>query len=209
MNVEIVNEIAQEDLDYMVNTIKNCELANFEKLGQGWYSNVYGYEKYAVKILKDSYDFDNHECRDVKVLKDLSDLECVPTLYAVIDNRIMITERVFGVTVSDVYECNEKAVDVDLNHSFLDKFEEYLIDVIVGGYSPQDLHGENVMIDLNTNKPKFVDTGWFRRNNREFDLIDFIEMDSIKSDVGYYRAMNSCGARIRTILANKELQGVY
>lgn len=197
--IEIVNHINYDDLSFIVHNIDRIEMGTnrntFEKLGEGSYGTVYGYKNYAIKRLYDS-DFDNKGyCNDIQALKDLAHLDCIPSLYAVINNDVIITERIFGVTVDEYcngyhYEGNKSLI----NESFVRKWDEALFNVILNGYSPEDLHESNVMIEFETCRPMFIDLGFFRKHNTSYD---FNDEDSIRSNEGYSKANRWTGKTIR------------
>lgn len=144
----------------------------FKKLGQGYFGIVFAYKNYAVKYVKggaDSYsDYNNQknikELADATVLKRIHHLECVPTLYAVIDNNTVIMEKIDGMTIQ---EYREQMLDIDKLDNFIcDDFVElhsdYMKDILLCGMIPNDLHSSNVMVERITGKPKIIDVGLFK-----------------------------------------------
>lgn len=195
-NVEIVNDINHDDLCTIISTLYDCSYsdAKFEFLGSGSYGDVYGYKEYAIKKLFESEEFNHSRCNDIQPLKDLAHLSCIPKLYAIIDDDTIVVERIFGATVDQC--CNEgKMLDkITIDESLVEKWDEALLEVISNGYSPDDLHESNVMIEIGTNRPVFVDLGWFYKHNGEYDVND---KNSLKSDKNYYRANQWAGRAIR------------
>src|SRR5690606_24508914 len=94
--VEIIENMSMDDLYAIIDELNNNNFRNFEKIGSGSYGHVWGYGDYAIKKFKDRNDKQN---RDIQVLKDIGHLDCIPTLYAVIDDHVMILERVKGKTI--------------------------------------------------------------------------------------------------------------
>lgn len=178
--VEIVNDISGEDLAIIVNAVtdikeNDCIPSSFELIGTGTYSGVYGYKNYAIKILglgrrKRDYTFNsNSDCNDIDVMKNLDALECIPKLYAIINSDVIIVERIDGYTIGELREGLEdgKSYDININWGIIDEFDNALLDVVFNGYSPDDLHEYNVMIDKSSNKLKFVDVGWFFKIDKD------------------------------------------
>lgn len=191
-SIELVNDIPYEDLDVILKFInddryfieKKNEFKDFKFIGKGSYGMVYGYKGYAIKHMSvREFTEDSTECNDVAVLKDLGHLDCIPSLYAVINSNVMIVERIKGLTVREL--CIEGLTNgnIIMDETFVSKWDESLLEVIENGYSPRDLHESNIMIEEHTNKPKFVDVGWFIKHGCTYD-----SKDSMMSNEGYQRA---------------------
>lgn len=127
----------------------------FERIGSGTYGTVYGYKNYAIKFIENERDKQN---KDIEVLKEISYLHCIPTLYAVIDNKIIIVERIEGQTVTQYIANYENPYNID--ERIIDELDEALKTVVKAGYNPRDLHKKNVMITPDA-EIKLVDVGWF------------------------------------------------
>ena len=165
--VEIVNPIGKDFLKEVVNAYLMNDFQNrFDILGSGSYGYVYGFDEYAIKFI---YDLSEMElaCNDVEVLKSLSHLNFIPKLYAVIDDVVLIVERIFGKTVMDYVAMPNNPYNI--NESILDEFENALFEIIKCGYTPYDLHKNNVMIDKN-GKIKIVDVGFFKLHEYDGDI---------------------------------------
>lgn len=155
--IDIFNEISKDDLDYIVKLHKRGILSqNLEPLGTGAFGTVYGYKDYAIKVIYDINDKNN----DIDVLLDLSHLDFFPKLYATIDDKIIISERIYGDTVREyVYYDYENSLNLD--RSIIDTIKNYFTKIIENGYIPYDMHGSNIMICKKTKMPKIVDLGLF------------------------------------------------
>lgn len=197
-SVEMVTNMPIEDIYYLLDLIDSSQwgMANafetLEWIGSGSFGRVYGYKDYAIKYLKDINDDNN----DIDVLKALKHIEAIPTLYAVIDDRILIMERVYGMTVRDY--CNYGKDDNNkygLDWGFMNDFDNALLEVVKAGYSPHDMHESNVMIDSRTKKPRLVDVGFFKPHNEEYDNYDIHTIKN--SDRGYSNADRWTGTALR------------
>jgi tRNA A-37 threonylcarbamoyl transferase component Bud32 len=195
--VELVNEIPMEDVETILKSYEG-NFGSLRMIGSGSYGDVFGYEQYAIK----RFQYESSMNRDIDVLKDISHLDFIPTLYAVIDDCVMIMERVEGKTVRDY--CNYGMDDgniANVDHSFIEMFEENLIEVIKNGYSPEDLHESNVMIDFKTNTLKMVDVGYFKKHYSDYDNFD---IHSIKKNVGYSTANTWTGRALQRYIDKQQ-----
>lgn len=168
--IEVVNPIRKDFLKEVVNAYLMDDFQNrFDILGSGSYGYVYGFDEYAIKFI---YDISEMEfaCNDVEVLKSLSHLNFIPKLYAVIDDIVLIVERVFGKTVMDYVVMPNNPYNI--NESILDEFESALFEIIKCGYTPYDLHRGNVMIDKN-GRIKIVDVGFFKLHEYDGDIHEY------------------------------------
>lgn len=206
--VEYFNEIPYEDLKCIMEGVSNLdkhkEDVNLKKIGQGSSSKVYSYKNYAVKKLIEGYEFGTSRDNDVSVLKDLSHLDCIPTIYAVLNNSTLIMQLVNGVTVNDFCEGSIKHRNITVDDEFVEKWDDALLSIIAGGYSPHDLHEHNVMIEEGTSNPIMVDTGWFFKHGNEYDIRD---KDSLRSNESYSRANRWAGRVIRDYVENQRIYG--
>lgn len=195
-NIEIIEDIPHHDVMHIVRLYENDELdGELAILGRGVCGKVYGYKNYAIKKFHASRYKDN---KDIQILKDLRHLDCVPNIYAVIDDGgLIIMERVFGMTVGS-YVDNDRENSLNIGEEFMEKWRKALKDVIKAGYSPQDMHGHNVMIDTRTIEPKLVDVGFFTKRTHSDTYIDFEE------DSGYKTAEQMCGSELRIYLKKME-----
>lgn len=194
-DVELINEIPQQDLDYMMNLIEKGKRAldkELERLGRGAYGTVYGYKDYAIKILngyEEGFNSCDAETNDGDILEGLQSVKYVPKLYAKIENRAIIVSRVRGLTVSEYVKAmrNGKCENF-INPSFNTAFEEALKDVVMLGYKPYDLHDCNVMIDYDNGLPIIVDVGLFSRWDKSFKDRNSIDLRDTypTSDAMYY-----------------------
>ena len=201
-DVEIVNHIDYDDLRFIIDSLNSgriCDMNNaydngLEVLGSGSYGDVYGYKGYAIKKLYGDNNFEKKRCNDIQSMKDLSHLSCIPKLYAIVGGDIIIIERIFGVTVNQY--CNEGIDDdsITVDESFVEKWDNALLDVISNGYSPDDLHEHNVMIEFETNRPVLVDLGWFHKHGMHYDTND---KNDLRSNDSYLKANRWAGQVIR------------
>lgn len=195
-NVEVISDMPIEDLNYIVDAVKNDALDYLPKLGSGSYGDVYEYKGYAIKTLfrEDDEFKDDGRNNDVQALKDLSHLDCVPKIYAVINNKTMIVERIQGLRIKDVCEYGKAMDGVCLDRQFKRRFDDSLTNIILGGYSPEDVHEGNVMIEAGTNLPKIIDTGWFKRHHENCEEAT---VEELKCNVeGYSKAQRWAGYAI-------------
>lgn len=201
INVEVVNDIPQEDLDYIVNLYEHGNLGGLDFLGKGEYGYVYGYKNYAIKKI---YDTDPHGSADARVLKDISHLDSVVTLYAVIDNYTLITERIEGRTLRNYMEISTDN-PLNLGEDTLEQFNEALMDIIQLGYTPWDMHGDNIMVDKDGNI-KIVDVGFFKKHGVDFDRFGEDKHTYITSDRGYSQAQNLAGSELRNYIKRMKMR---
>lgn len=207
MKVEIFNHIPQSDLDYIIqNYSEGTAEKNFETLGRGAYGKVLGYKNYAIKRFHDSTSRSN---RDISVLKDIGYLDCLPNIYACVENpdaqyKIMITERVKGITIGDYLE-KDKCNTANVDFNFVKKFENALLKVVEAGYNPQDIHNFNVMIDMERKEPIIVDVGLFYKHGKKYKTIEEMRKnDSYRSAVGW--TGDSLKKYIKAIMAKYEVR---
>lgn len=203
MSIEIFSHIPEVDFNHMTEMIRRDNLAIFDRLGSGSYSSVYGYKGYAIKQLQEDYTFDDGENNDVEILKNLSHLDCLPKLYAVIDDNVMIVERIRGLTVGAITDKGVKNDSINLDERFKEKFDLSLKQIIESGYSPRDLHENNVMIEEITNNPKIIDVGWFKKHHWKDN--DYSDVEEIAESVdGYTGAHRWTGGAIDRYLRQRE-----
>src|SRR6185312_6553113 len=193
--VELVTNMPQEDIYHIMDLYNEGSLHKLKRIGRGSYGSVYGYKDFAIKEFHDSSDELN---RDIDVLKSLKHLDCIPTLYAVIDNSVVIMERVYGKTIRQYcHNGEDNNNEYGIDESFIEKWENALLEVVKAGYSPDDLHESNVMIDERTIEPKLVDVGWFFKHNSNYDNFDIHKM---KTDYGYSRAQMWTGDALKSYI---------
>lgn len=169
--VRVYNSISADDLSHIYQLYKEGRWEELELLGSGAVSRVFGYKDYAIKVAK------KKELWDIPILKSLQGMPCIPILYATIDKKVIIMERVRGVTVYDYIYQNErgmKKVDQFIHPDFNEIYKEGLTDIIKAGYSPKDLHEANVMINQ-TGRPVIIDVGSFEKLDGDFSLEDDID----------------------------------
>lgn len=181
MIINVYNDIAQEDLDYIVKLHKLDKMhEELYILGDGASGVVFGYKDYAIKSLFDSND--SNDSNDIEALIDLSHLDFIPKIYATINNEVIIVEKIEGITVK--HYCN-----TDLNNSlnidedFMEIINEYVIEIVANGYIPKDMHGDNIMICEYTGRPIIVDLGWFIKHDNDMDDIN---IDSLSGESDAY-----------------------
>lgn len=197
MDIQIVNPILQEDLDDISSKFIKGELSDFQKIGSGSYGTVYGYKDYAIKLI---YNEDDGVNRDIEVLKDISHLPFIPTLYAIINNKVLISERIYGKTV-EMYTCR-KENPYNIDERILDEWHNCLFTIIREGYSPDDLHENNVMISRD-GRIKIVDVGWFFKHGQE---PNHYNETSVRSEYGYERAEVWSGNALKRYIHRLEEQ---
>lgn len=159
--IRIINDIPLEVVNHIYNVYKNEEWHKLDCIGRGASGKVYQYRDYAVKRLLRK----NVKHKDIEILEALQGVSCIPTLFATIDERVIIMDRVKGVTL---YQYIYGNVKIHIDPKFDKLYEQGLIEIIKVGYSPKDLHEENIMIDQN-GKPVIVDVGLFQRVERDLD----------------------------------------
>lgn len=189
--------ISREDVDYIIDLFNNDRLGELEVIGTGSYSNVYGYKNYAIKMIKNE---NNEENRDIGVLKDISHLSCIPTLYATYGKKLIISERIIGKTVDQYRRTLDNPFNID--RTVIDRWSKALFDIVREGYSPDDLHEHNVMIDVQ-GEIKVVDVGWFFKHENDYDNFN---VHSVKSDYGYRRAEGWAGDILRHYINRLEIK---
>lgn len=184
IKTEIINPIPKTVLNHILNLYETRNLYKLEEIGSGSCGHVFAYGKYAIKYIYD--DTDDACNNDVEVLKEISHLDSIPTLYAVIEDRLLIVERIVGKTVRDYVNIYGNPYNV--NESILDQWENALIDILKLGYSPYDLHESNVMIDIKGNI-KIIDVGFFKKHGCG-DCLDY-------DNTGYRSAQRWTGEVLR------------
>lgn len=195
-NVEIVNHIPQEDLQHIVELYNEDSLNSLDKLGRGSYGTVYGYKGYAIKKI---FDTDPFASDDAKVLKDISHLDSVITLYAIINDDMIVTERVEGQTIRSYTETSINN-PLKLGNDTVEQFDKALLDIVKLGYTPWDMHGANVMVNQD-GKIKIVDVGFFKKHGETYD--DNEEF-TYKSNQGYSQAQNLAISELKNYLRREQ-----
>lgn len=208
--VEIINEIPDEYLLQIIGRYDNYiggysnDLFDLKLLGEGKSGYVFEFEKYAVKLIvnKESGITDRKQ-NDIQALKDLNHLDCIPTLYAVINEELIIMEKINGYTVNDYCSKNgDNFLNIDDN--FLDKWYNTLFTIIENGYTPDDLHDDNVMIDAERIRPVIVDLGWFDKHNKKYS-----SLEEMKRNKGFENSEMWAGYMLnKYIQRNKKLVNV-
>lgn len=177
--VKIVTPLPLMDMQAILNGMNQYEQTrkapdDFEVLGQGYFGEVFGYKGYALKYVsggQSSYSGygetgnTNGEILDAFVLRELQCVPAIPRLYGVIDNKIIIMEKVDGMTVR---QYKDQMEDVDKMDNFIDvnyikEHKEIIKDILMAGWIPVDLHRDNVMIDRKTGRPRIIDVGLFKK----------------------------------------------
>lgn len=208
LKTEIISPIPLDDLQHIVKKIeenrekifpkpdKNEYIRNnqrryqgylpLEFIGSGTYGLVYGYKDYAIKVNKRVFpsEFEiRNQVNDKNALKKLNHVSCLPKLYAIIEDDIIIMERIRGRTVEDYFwEGGYKTNPID-NMAF-ESIRDDLYEIVSSGFTPYDVHDKNVMIDYITGKLKIIDTGYFREEKT-------CEHSDIEENSGYRQAIES------------------
>lgn len=186
-DIEIVNEMDLVDLTHILECYcqwKENEyvgrLGDFTHLGSGTYGIVYGYKNFAIKRIKERSLKGVNE--DATILKELSHLDFIPKLYAVIDDSLIIMERIEGDTVDWHHMSRENFLKLD--YRIIDSFEDKLYEIYNSGWIPNDLHEGNVMICEKTRDIKIIDVGAFYKRIPSYDYDEFVEMNDAMDWVG-------------------------
>lgn len=158
-DVEIFNNANRDDINEINDMLISGDIQKLRVLGTGAEGIVYEYGDYAIKVNKYG-DY----LTDCKILKDLHQLDFLPKLYAIIEDKAIISEKINGNTMSTIMK-SRKIFNTDID--MYDYFVDMLLDIVDSGYSPYDMHQENIMICEKTSKLKIVDVGLFQRTNIE------------------------------------------
>lgn len=182
--VEIIQPLPLDDLIHMMDAISEgyeSEKANkLDSLGRGAFGTVLGYKDYAIKYFrngKSQWDSastenklpDGNKLTDAYILKELQSIPSIPRIYAVIDDRAIIMERIDGDTCEDYADNvrNSKYKKNYISKDFNNVYRNALVEIANLGFEPYDLHGHNVMVCRKTGLPKIVDVGLFRKITSE------------------------------------------
>ena len=158
-DVEIFNNANRDDINEINDMLISGDIRKLRVLGTGAEGIVYEYGNYAIKVNKYG-DY----LTDCKILKDLHQLDFLPKLYAIIEDKAIISEKINGNTMSTIMK-SRKIFNTDID--MYDYFVDMLLDIVDSGYSPYDMHQDNIMICEKTSKLKIVDVGLFQRTNIE------------------------------------------
>lgn len=83
----------------------------------------------------------------------------------------------------------------------MNQWEQALIDIIRRGYTPYDLHGENVMICSQTGNIKIVDVGLFKKHFQDSE-----DIDSFKTrNTDYQLTSETTERRLKTYISENVL----
>lgn len=187
INVEIVNDIPSHVVEYVAKCYHKNDFSTLEKIGEGGFGSVYKLGDYAIKFIHDPNEYGNN---DANVLKDICHLESIPTLYAVIEDSVIIVDRVDGMTVLDY--SHKDSNPYGLTRESIERWNQTLDEIVRLGYSPYDLHEENVMVDKNGNV-KIVDVGFFKKHHGD-------DTYTKEKDRGYRKAQSWAGAYLRNYM---------
>lgn len=196
--VELFGDISENDILRIVES-KNKEypMRDLEVIGSGSFSRVYTHNGYAIKHITRPNDLNN--CNDIQAFKDLRDCKYIPKLYAIIDNDIIVMERINGQTIGDYRRSIRNGLETTIGEGFMNDFKDALVSIISMGYSPHDTHHDNVMVDYNNNIPRIIDLGWFFKHYKEFNSNE----DMSKED-NYLTAMEWAGTVIEECIDYNE-----
>ena len=179
----------------------------FEHLGQGHFGSVFGYKGYAIKKVhggQDSYrryDMadETNEILDAFILRQLQNVPAIPRLYGVIDNEIIIMEKIDGMTLRQYQRQMDDPDKMDnfIHTDYIKMHKEIMIDILMEGFIPRDMHMDNVMIDKETGQPRIIDVGLFEKmRDRHLRLRGDVREDIFVEDfwqvndaVGYAKQM--------------------
>lgn len=195
--VEFISNISMEILYEIISWIDSGRVdmfkhENIKYIDEGSYSEVFKcHDKYAIKMLLNE---NNSENKDIQALKDLKHLDCIPTIYAVIDRKYIIIDFVDGITVRRYCEESRNNPYNLEKEKTLNYWEDALCSIVLEGYTPDDLHTSNVMIEKATGELKIVDVGWFYKHRKQYDKED---LERIRNNYGYSRADRWTGRELR------------
>lgn len=208
LKTEIISPLPLDDLQHIVKKIEENRKKIFPKpdrdeyarnnqrrwqdclslefIGSGTYGYVFGYKDYAIKVNKRVYpsEFEiRNQTNDKNALKKLNHVSCLPKLYAIIEDDIIIMERIRGRTVEDYFwQCGYK--NNPLDKLAFESIRDDLYEIVSSGFTPYDVHDNNVMIDYTTGQLKIIDTGYFREENT-------CTFSDIENNSGYQQAIES------------------
>lgn len=194
IKVELVNDIPMDVVEYIMDVYESNEIGKtLELIGSGTYGRVYALgEKYAIKVSVGSNTMSQMYSNDANILQKLSHIEAIPTLYAIIDNKCLIMERVNGAELDSYRHALNNPYNV--THQTLTEWDEALLQIIDAGYSPFDLHENNVMISKD-GRVKIVDVGFFREHSLD-------STEDYKYDKGWRDAQSWSGYTLKRYIKN-------
>lgn len=137
--------------------LKQLDLSGSIPFAEGWYGSVYGFEvngkDYVVKVFKDTvyealgtgeaHDF------DYMILGALQGEARYPKLHAYKHGKWMIAEYIEGIPLRDVEHPED----------YFDQLYEAYVYAIAKGWFPDDVKGENILV--NNDGIKIIDVGAF------------------------------------------------
>jgi len=170
-----------DDFEYICSKLENAvmgrdNLDDWDELGHGAQAIVFGYKDYAIKVFQHGY----WRSHDISVLGQLQHLEHVPRLYGVFHHnkevKAVIMSKVDGYTISSYrYKVRSGKIDNFVSTRFNHVYKELIKDIMRAGFSPDDLHSGNVMIDKHTGLPVIVDFGEFDKKQYGYGVIDKLD----------------------------------
>ena len=207
LKTEIISPIPLDDLQHILKAIEDNREKIFPKrekdeyrrnnqrrfhgclplefIGSGSFGLVYGYKEYAIKVNKRVYPSESeikNQMNDKNVLRKLNHVSCLPKLYAIIEDDIIIMERIRGKTVEDYFwEGGYK--NNPLEKLAFESIRDDIYEIVSCGFTPFDVHENNVMIDYQTGKFRIIDTGYFREEHT-------CEFSDIEDNSGYGQAIS-------------------
>lgn len=168
LEVKLVNDLPVETLQDFLNAIdqyKSNKLqfnVEHELLGSGACGRVYEFnEDYALKINGTGWYAELEETCDGAILESLQGVPLIPTLYAyTTNNEFTLVQRIKGVTW-DKYLGGTPFTPLNFKEDEWLKASELFYEYSQErGWTPKDLHSENLMID-EEGKIWVIDVGLF------------------------------------------------
>ena len=207
LKTEIISPIPLDDLQHILSKIEENREKIFPKpekheyhrmnqrrfqgyldlefIGSGSFGLVYGYKEYAIKVNKRIFPSESeikNQMNDKNVLRKLNHISCLPKLYAIIEDDIIIMERIRGKTIEDYFwEGGYKNHPIDKNA--IESIRNDIYEIVASGFTPYDVHENNVMVDYRTGTFKIIDTGYFIEEHT-------CEFSDIEDNSGYDQAMS-------------------
>jgi hypothetical protein len=206
---KLVDILFKEDISPL--SLNDSYFASYKmsKLGYGNFGNVYefvgsdGYS-YAVKIAR--FEKDNYSEHDATILSKLQSIKGYNKLFCYFEGTctydswgnvrkrdflIMVSKKVYGFRISDALRnefCKRNFFD-NIGPEVIQEFQKTIKETYLNGYFPDDIHSENVMVDMDEKQVVIVDVGCYTQT----EVKDDISEEMVKDKVYASRLIDLCG----------------
>lgn len=156
-------------------------------VGEGFSSNVYGYDDFAVKVFNKNKNSLKYRDEDYKYLNLLKESSFFPNLYAYKEKEFIVVDYVEGRLLSEMEELIREEyfppeVEVGLYDKIAKQFAQLFNYCLSKKIIPYDLHDDNIMIDKNGDI-FVVDVGYFMEYSTDENSPIYISPKELETEI--------------------------